>query len=336
MWTKLNFILNPLIRRNKEEYEELMKLDFIKIQDVLEQLPDYSKLIFSSILRSKEQALGLIQFSKKYQGSGLKFNELTVEPQLSIAELEHLLVNEEGYFVTKRQYKKVTLTHSQGPTVYLRTCEGNSLFIDANKHLRRNLTGVSVDLSSVVDKESTEELTFLLSSVEEVEYRWCISQPAFSSIGSILGLQQSYQYQMDRVYVFNNTENTYFRIKDRGGVLTFDIKGRGSDTEMFREQTVELSSLTEALEFADKNARPSISIEKFRASCHIGNCELSLDKVSELEYFIEIEGPVAKLVATKIGLDPNQQAKAYGYYIENGIKPVPIELDITELNLKGI
>ena len=316
----------------KEEYETLMKLDFNRFKEVLHALPSYSKVVFSSILRSEQQALNLINFAYNYKNSSVKFNELMVEPAYTLEQLETCLLNKDFQIIDQLTNGSL-LGNREGQSVRLRLCKGNTPFINTSYHLRRDLQGVSVNLTPVLERGSTEELFFLLGSVEEIEYRWCIPQPVFSYIGSKLGLQTSYQYQMDRVYTLNDVSNAYFRIKDRGGKLSFDIKGRDSDTEMFREQTVHLTNLVDALEFANTNAKPSISIEKLRATTRIGNCELSLDILPGVGYFIEIEGTDAQLLCNRIGLDVKQQAKPYGYYIENGISPIPIDLEVDGLNL---
>ena len=311
-----------------QEYHQLMKLEFGRLVHLLDKLPDYSKLTICCILRGEEQASGLIDFASQYGIPRVKFNELTPEPPYTLEQLEDFL-KEKDFSVSDRKSYGTKL--SKDVEVILRVCDVDPLFIDSKGRLRRGLFGSSIDLIPLVYEHRIEELGFLLSSVEEKEYRWCISQSTFSSLGSMLGIQNNYQYQMDRVYILNETQapnEMYFRIKDRGGRLSFDIKGRSSRHEMYREQILSLNDLQDALSYAETNTRPHISIEKFRASMQLGNCTLYLDRVIGLGYFLEIEGKHATFMKKRLGLDYHTEALPYGDYIQMDIAPVVVEMDL--------
>lgn len=321
------------------EYFDLMKLDFSRLQSLLSSLPDYSKLIFCCILRSESQALNLISFASSFPGSMVKFNELTVSPPYSISSLESLLSNL-NYSISSRIGSHVKLISPQGVKVSLRQCIGTPPYIDAHHRLHRGLYGIPIDLVPLVSQSNFNHLSFLLSSSQEIEYRWCISQSTFSLLNSSLNLQNSFQYQMDRVFILNDSfppDERYFRIKDRGGSLSFDIKGRSSSSQMYYEQSLSsLSSLEDALLFASLYTRPNLSLEKFRASSShpsLGHSTLHLDRVIDLGYFIELEGPDALSVSSLLGLASYPQALPYGEYLQKGISPTPIDISSSSLSL---
>lgn len=166
------------------------------------------------------------------------------------------------------------------------------------------------------------------TTAKEIEYRWAISESFFYYLTRNLNISQ-FQYMRDETFLVNDKKNAFYRIKDRGGLLSYDKKYLGDqDERFFNEENFEFKNYKDALDYFSAQGTKDLVIEKFRAIKMLNNIEISLDYVIDLGYFVELESkdeesiPNLLSLASQLGLQNHDFALPYGKYLSTNTKPL--------------
>lgn len=326
------------------QYESLMGLNYNRMLNVLSLLPDYNKLTICTIARDEEQVKSLIQLSYSLPGSSLKFSELSNEliptpsspiSVYTLSDLSLILLQYNYSLVTPGNHLHFTRSLNNSiHHIFLRQCidlDTPTFYIDSNHHIRMGFDFNKIDLYPIVMNSTSpfnSSLFSILNPQLEIEYRWCIPQSFFKYLKSSFNQEGKFEYQFDLVFNLHNNDTSFFRIKERGNKLSFDIKSRSPESDMFNEMNLEFNSYEEALSYGNSIGTPTLKLDKFRTEFKISNSFCSLDYVPSLGYFIEVEGPDSLSVSNQLGLLSYPPSKPYGYYLERNLTPTPININI--------
>ena len=215
-----------------------------------------------------------------------------------------LLLIQEGYqSFASNEFRK------DNHTIFLKDCETQScLYIHP--------TG---NINSIPKPKTT---------AKEIEYRWAISESFYYYLTRELNVCQ-FQYMRDETFLVNDEKNAFYRIKDRGGLLSYDKKYLDNQNErFFNEENFDFKNYKDALDYFSAQGTKDLVVEKFRGIKMIENIEVSLDYVIGLGYFVEMESkdedsiPNLLSLASQLGLQNHDFALPYGKYLSNNTKPL--------------